>query len=138
MRASRGERPRRMPVGRGRSRSSKRLSAPSPRRIWRSRSLKLAASVISPVRGVRVTSIVSFFWGDGTPHLARVKAAGAVAIQAAGSVAEAKRAADAGFDLIVAQGHRDPAAMEKDLLLNAAGFRVRRYLRALLGRHLAK
>ena len=85
-----------------------------------------------------MTSIVSFFWGDGTPHLASVKAAGAVAIQAVGSVAEAKRAADAGFDLIVAQGHRDPAAMEKDLLLNAAGFRVRRYRRALLGRHLAK
>src|SRR5262245_37554069 len=46
--------------------------------------------------GVR---IISFFWGDGAPHLRRVKAAGALAIQVAGSVDEAKRAADAGFDL---------------------------------------
>jgi nitronate monooxygenase len=48
--------------------------------------------------------IISFFWGDGTPHLGRVKAAGAVAMQVIGSVDDAKRAADAGFDLIVAQG----------------------------------
>ena len=48
--------------------------------------------------------VISFFWGDGSPHLARVKAAGAVAIQVVGSVDDAKRAADAGFDLIVAQG----------------------------------
>jgi len=47
---------------------------------------------------------VSFFWGDGAPHLARVRAAGAVAIQVVGSVDEARRAADAGFDLVVAQG----------------------------------
>jgi len=48
--------------------------------------------------------VISFFWGDGSPHLGRVKAAGAVAIQVIGSVDDAKRAADAGFDLIVAQG----------------------------------
>lgn len=51
--------------------------------------------------GVRV---ISFFWADASQYLARVKAAGAVAIQVVGSVGEAKRAADAGFDLIVAQG----------------------------------
>jgi NAD(P)H-dependent flavin oxidoreductase YrpB (nitropropane dioxygenase family) len=48
--------------------------------------------------------VISFFWGDGAPHLGRVKAAGAVAIQVVGSVDDARRAADAGFDLIVAQG----------------------------------
>lgn len=51
--------------------------------------------------GVRA---ISFFWGDGSAHLRRVQAAGAVAIQVVGSIDEAKRAADAGFDLIVAQG----------------------------------
>jgi NAD(P)H-dependent flavin oxidoreductase YrpB (nitropropane dioxygenase family) len=47
---------------------------------------------------------ISFFWGDGTHHLGRVRAAGAAAIQVIGSVDDAKRAADAGFDAIVAQG----------------------------------
>ena len=47
---------------------------------------------------------VSFFWGDGSAYVDRVKAAGALAIQVAGSIAEAERSAAAGFDLIVAQG----------------------------------
>ena len=47
---------------------------------------------------------ISFFWGDGSAYVDRVKAAGALAIQVAGSIAEAKRSAAAGFDLIVAQG----------------------------------
>ena len=51
--------------------------------------------------GVRV---ISFFWADAGAYVARVKSAGAVAIQVVGSIGEAKRAADAGFDLIVAQG----------------------------------
>jgi nitronate monooxygenase len=51
--------------------------------------------------GVR---IISFFWGDAQSFLPRVKAAGALALQTVGSVDEAKRAADAGFDAIVAQG----------------------------------
>jgi nitronate monooxygenase len=51
--------------------------------------------------GVR---FISFFWGDGTRYVARVKTADAVAIQVVGSIGEARRAADAGFDLIVAQG----------------------------------
>ena len=57
--------------------------------------------VVALEHGVRV---ISFFWGDASPYLARVKSAGAVAIQIVGSIGEAKRAADAGFDLIVAQG----------------------------------
>lgn len=52
-------------------------------------------------QGVRA---ISFFWGDASAHLARVKAAGAIAIQVVASIGEAKQAADAGFDLIVAQG----------------------------------
>jgi NAD(P)H-dependent flavin oxidoreductase YrpB (nitropropane dioxygenase family) len=50
-------------------------------------------------------SIISFFWGDGGQYVQRVKSAGATAIQVVGSVDEAKRAADAGFELIVAQGY---------------------------------
>lgn len=49
--------------------------------------------------------VISFFWGDGTPFLPRVRSASAFAIQAVGSVDEARWAADAGFDAIVAQGH---------------------------------
>lgn len=51
--------------------------------------------------GVRV---ISFFWGDAGPYLARVKSAGAIAVQVVGSIREARRAAHAGFDLLVAQG----------------------------------
>jgi nitronate monooxygenase len=49
--------------------------------------------------------IVSFFWGDAGRYVTQVKAAGALAIQVVGSIADAERAAAAGFDLIVAQGH---------------------------------
>jgi nitronate monooxygenase len=62
--------------------------------------------------GVRV---ISFFWGDGSTHLRRVKAAGAVAIQVVGSIDEAKRAADAGFDLVVAQGREAGGHVRGDL-----------------------
>jgi nitronate monooxygenase len=48
--------------------------------------------------------IISFFWGDAANYARRVKAAGAVAIQVVGSIDDAKRAADADFDLVVAQG----------------------------------
>lgn len=48
--------------------------------------------------------IVSFFWGDGARFLPRVRDAGAFAIQVVGSCAEAERAAEVGFDAIVAQG----------------------------------
>ncbi len=49
--------------------------------------------------------IVSFFWGNAGSYVPRLKAAGALAIQVVGSVAEAAHVAEAGFDLIVAQGH---------------------------------
>ena len=62
--------------------------------------------------GVRA---ISFFWGDGSSHLPRVKAADAVAIQVVGSVDEAKRAADSGFDLIVAQGREAGGHVRGDL-----------------------
>ena len=62
--------------------------------------------------GVRV---ISFFWGDGSPHLRRVKDIDATAIQVVGSIDEAKRAADAGFDLIVAQGREAGGHVRGDL-----------------------
>ena len=49
--------------------------------------------------------LVEFFWVDPDPNLvARVHAGGALAGWQIGSVAEARQAADAGCDLIVAQG----------------------------------
>src|SRR6202021_2169731 len=47
---------------------------------------------------------ISFFWGDGARYVSRVKAAGAIAIQIIGSIADAKRAADAAFHPVGAQG----------------------------------
>lgn len=51
--------------------------------------------------GVR---IVSFFWGDPAPWVATVHAAGGIVLQTVGSAAEARHAADAGVDAVVAQG----------------------------------
>ena len=51
--------------------------------------------------GVRV---VSFFWGDPAPLVPAVHRAGALALLTTGSAAEARRAVDAGVDVIVAQG----------------------------------
>lgn len=48
--------------------------------------------------------ILSTFWGDPTPYVARAHAAGAKVIDQVGSVADAQRAARAGVDVIVAQG----------------------------------
>jgi len=48
--------------------------------------------------------VLSTFWGDPAPHVARAHAAGAKMIHQVGSVAEAERAARAGVDVIVAQG----------------------------------
>lgn len=48
--------------------------------------------------------VISFFWGDGSAHLSKIHDAGAIAIQIVGSLADARRAVDAGFDIIVAQG----------------------------------
>ena len=48
--------------------------------------------------------VVSFFWGDPAPYLPAVRRAGARAMLTVGSAAEARRAVDAGVDIIVAQG----------------------------------
>lgn len=48
--------------------------------------------------------VVSFFWGDPAPFIDRVHAAGAKATLTVGAAEEARRAADAGIDIIVAQG----------------------------------
>ena len=48
--------------------------------------------------------LVSTFWGDPTPIVPRVHAAGALHLHTVGTVAEARQAADAGVDVIVAQG----------------------------------
>lgn len=48
--------------------------------------------------------LVSFFWGDPAPYVDRVHAAGALASLSVGSAEEARRAVDAGVDIIVAQG----------------------------------
>lgn len=49
-------------------------------------------------------TVVSFFWGDPAPYLPAVHAARAMATLTIGSAAEARRAVDAGVDVIVAQG----------------------------------
>ena len=48
--------------------------------------------------------LVSFFWGDPAPYLARVHEAGALAALTVRSAAEARSAVDAGVDVVVAQG----------------------------------
>lgn len=48
--------------------------------------------------------VVSLFWGDPAPYGPRVRAAGAKLLVTVGSVDEAKAAADAGADAVVAQG----------------------------------
>jgi NAD(P)H-dependent flavin oxidoreductase YrpB (nitropropane dioxygenase family) len=49
-------------------------------------------------------SILSTFWGDPAPFVSRAHSAGAKVMHQVGSVADARRAADAGVDVIVAQG----------------------------------
>jgi nitronate monooxygenase len=56
---------------------------------------------VALAEGVKV---VSLFWGDPAPYLDAVHGVGAIATLTTGSAAEAKRAADAGVDIIVAQG----------------------------------
>jgi NAD(P)H-dependent flavin oxidoreductase YrpB (nitropropane dioxygenase family) len=48
--------------------------------------------------------VLSFFWGDPTPFIARAHAAGVKVIHQVGSVADARRSATAGVDVIIAQG----------------------------------
>ena len=49
-------------------------------------------------------SVLSFFWGDPTPYVQRVHAAGAKIFHQVGSVTDAVTSARAGIDVIVAQG----------------------------------
>lgn len=51
--------------------------------------------------GVR---LLSFFWGDPSRQVARVHAAGGTVFHTVGSADEARRAADVGVDVLVAQG----------------------------------
>jgi NAD(P)H-dependent flavin oxidoreductase YrpB (nitropropane dioxygenase family) len=48
--------------------------------------------------------LISTFWGDPTPHVDPIHDAGALHLHSVGSVAEAQAAAEAGVDVIVAQG----------------------------------
>lgn len=48
--------------------------------------------------------IVSFFWGDPARLVARAHDGGAVVLHSVGSADEARRAVDAGIDIVVAQG----------------------------------
>jgi nitronate monooxygenase len=48
--------------------------------------------------------IVSFFWGDPAPYIARCQAVGATTMMTVGSAEEARRAVGQGIDIIVAQG----------------------------------
>ena len=59
---------------------------------------ELAASLDASV------PLIELFWGDPTPYVQRVHDSGAKLLMSLGSVDEAKRAADAGVDVIVAQG----------------------------------
>ncbi|MFL5586302.1 MAG: NAD(P)H-dependent flavin oxidoreductase [Ktedonobacteraceae bacterium] len=49
-------------------------------------------------------SVVSFFWGDPSPYIAAVHAAGSLVMHTVGSAAEARQVRDAGVDILVAQG----------------------------------
>jgi nitronate monooxygenase len=48
--------------------------------------------------------LVSLFWGDPSPYVERIHAAGALAAYTARSVEDARPAVEAGVDLVVAQG----------------------------------
>jgi NAD(P)H-dependent flavin oxidoreductase YrpB (nitropropane dioxygenase family) len=48
--------------------------------------------------------VLSFFWGDPTAYIGRAHAAGAKVVLQVGSVADARRAAAAGVDVVIAQG----------------------------------
>lgn len=48
--------------------------------------------------------LLSLFWGDPSPYVEPAHRAGVLVIHQTGSVAESKRAADAGVDIIIAQG----------------------------------
>ena len=47
--------------------------------------------------------VVSFFWGDPSPHVESVHSAGARVMHTVAGAEEARRAVDAGVDVVVAQ-----------------------------------
>ncbi len=49
-------------------------------------------------------ALISFFWGDPAPFVDRVHQAGALVASTVSSAAEARRAAEAGVDFLIAQG----------------------------------
>jgi NAD(P)H-dependent flavin oxidoreductase YrpB (nitropropane dioxygenase family) len=49
-------------------------------------------------------AIISFFWRDPSSLVPRAKAGGAIVMHTVGSAADARRAADCGVDILVAQG----------------------------------
>jgi NAD(P)H-dependent flavin oxidoreductase YrpB (nitropropane dioxygenase family) len=49
-------------------------------------------------------AVVSTFWGDPRPYIDAIHASGALHVHTVGCAEEARRAADAGVDVIVAQG----------------------------------
>ena len=51
----------------------------------------------------RVTAL-SFFWGDPSPYIERAHDAGVLVVHQVGSVEDARRSAEAGTDLVIAQG----------------------------------
>lgn len=48
--------------------------------------------------------VFSFFWGDPSPYVDAIHAAGGTVMQTVGSIDEGRRAVDAGVDIIIAQG----------------------------------
>lgn len=48
--------------------------------------------------------VLSFFWGDSSPYIARAHAAGSKVIDQVGSVKAAERSVQAGVDVVIAQG----------------------------------
>src|SRR5262252_1761171 len=63
--------------------------------------------------------VLSLFWGDPTPYVWRAHAAGVKVFHQVGSVADARRAAAAGVDVIIAQGIGDARGVVAVLALGA-------------------
>lgn len=66
----------------------------------------LAYDVAAEIEAILEESpkLTSFFWGDPSPYVDRLHAAGSKVMMTVGSVEEARKAVGAGVDIIVAQG----------------------------------
>jgi nitronate monooxygenase len=60
-------------------------------------------------------TVFSFSFGDAAPHVDRVHEAGGLVLQTVGSAAEARAAADAGVDVVVAQGWEAGGHVQSDV-----------------------